>query len=67
MNKPANTIQASNRTTLAKMYNVGYVTFNSWIEINPQLKALLHPYLSAGKRTLPPEIVKKVFEILGEP
>ena len=66
MNKQ-NIIQASDRTTLSRLYKVSIETFNGWISVNPALKELLQPYFDAKKRTFPPDVVKKIFEILGEP
>ncbi len=60
-------IQAETRSSLAKMYEVNYGTFCQWIEINPALKKLFAPYLKNNKRTFPPDVVKKTFDILGEP
>jgi hypothetical protein len=59
------TITANNRTGIARMYGVTYKMFVSWVNLEPEIKKVLKPY--ANKRTLPPAIVKKIIDILGEP
>lgn len=65
INKP--NILPSTRTGLALYYNVRLEIFNDWININQELQEILKPYLKKRKRVLPPNVVKRIIEILGEP
>lgn len=55
----------NNRIKLARMYGVSYNVFISWIAQDAILITLLLPF--KNKRTLPPIVVKKIIESLGEP
>lgn len=64
-NKPK--ILPSTRTGLAMYYNVRLAVFNDWVNINKSIQQLLHPYIKNKKRVLPPNTVRQIIEILGEP
>ena len=64
-NKEKKYLIASTRSSLARRYNVGYKTFQKWITANKDLERIMKPYRYI--RTIPPEIVKQIQLILGEP
>jgi hypothetical protein len=59
------TILPNNKSKLAKLYGVSYTVFIGWINEDKELMKALKKY--NGKRSLPPNIVKKIVDSLGAP
>ena len=67
MNNNKSLPNVANRTQLAALYSVTLPVFNAWIDLNQELKEIFAPYRGKKQRSLPPVVVLKVFEVLGEP
>ena len=59
--------QSLNKKALAAQYSVSVSTLNKWLSASKALTAVLAPYKKARARILPPDVVNKIYEVLGEP
>lgn len=57
----------NNLSKLATYYRERYPVFIGWLQLYPDVWKELKPYRDNNKKSLPPKVIKKITDTLGNP